>query len=78
MKKIIRVLVITSFMVVSVSLCTAWPQPVPGNQSGGNDVGGAPIGGGTAPIGGGLVLLLALASGYGVKKYFEPGNSNPD
>jgi len=78
MKKTIKILSATLLLVITVSLNTVHSQPAPGNQSGGNDVGGAPIGGGTAPIGGGLVLLLALASGYGVKKYFETGNENPD
>lgn len=78
MKKIIRTLAITSLLVVSVSLSNAWSQPAPGSQSDGSNTGGAPIGGGTAPIGGGLVLLLALASGYGVKKYFVNTIENPD
>lgn len=78
MKKIIRTLAFTSLLVVSVSLSNAYSQPAPGSQSDGTNTGGAPIGGGSAPIGGGLVWLLALASGYGVKKYFEPANENPD
>ncbi|KAF0193412.1 MAG: hypothetical protein FD166_3705 [Bacteroidetes bacterium] len=69
MKNIIRILSITSLLVLCVSLNTAYSQPAPDNQSDGNNVGGAPIGGGAAPIGGGLLILVALASGYGVKKF---------
>ena len=78
MKRIIRVLTVTSLLVVSVSLSTAYSQPSPGNQSGGNDVGGTPIGGGSAPVGSGLFLLIALASGYGAKKIFASKMENED
>jgi hypothetical protein len=37
-------------------------------------VGGPPIGGGTAPIGGGIVLLITMAAGYGIKKAFDARN----
>ena len=32
-------------------------------------------GGGTAPIGSGIVILLTMAAGYGVKKIFDARNS---
>jgi hypothetical protein len=40
-------------------------QPDPGNNNG-----GGPLGGG-APIGGGLGILLALALGYGLKRWWN-------
>lgn len=48
-------------------------QPNPGGNSGGDPVGGDPIGGGggQAPVGGGVVLLVTLAAGYGLKKVYD-------
>ena len=39
--------------------------------------GGGPVGGGGAPIGSGIVLLIALAAGYGGKKVFD-ARKKPD
>jgi len=45
-------------------------QPNPGQNAGGGSVGGAPIGG-SAPIGGGIALLISMAAMYGSKKVFD-------
>jgi len=45
-------------------------QPNPGNNQGGGPVGGPPIGG-SAPIGGGIVLLITFGAAFGAKKIFD-------
>jgi len=72
MKRIIRILTVITLVTFATSMNSAFSQPSPGNdQTGGGNVGGAPIGGGTAPIGSGLVMLLSLAAGYGLKKAYQ-------
>jgi hypothetical protein len=44
---------------------TAQPPPPPGHGSSGNRTGG------TAPIGGGLFILLGLGAAYGGKKIYD-------
>ncbi|HCT70858.1 hypothetical protein SDC9_14906 [bioreactor metagenome] len=74
MKKIMKYLAaFTVLMVLSFS-ASVLAQPSPGSNSGGDPVGGPPIGGGTAPIGGGIVLLITMAAGYGIKKAFDARN----
>lgn len=53
-------------MAIGLTLAAmpAMSQPNPGNNQGGGPVGGPPIGG-SAPVGPGVVWLLALAAGYG-------------
>ncbi|MHC1774632.1 MAG: hypothetical protein AB9834_04380 [Lentimicrobium sp.] len=74
-KRIVQIIVAGAFIAAPLFM---FGQPAPGNNSGGpNDpVGGDPIGGGggTAPIGGGIVLLLSMAAGYGMKKVFDARN----
>ena len=69
-KRIIQIIVAGAFVVAPLCM---FAQPNPGGGSGGDPVGGDPIGGGggQAPIGGGVVLLITLASGYGLKKVYE-------
>ncbi|MHC1775014.1 MAG: hypothetical protein AB9834_06315 [Lentimicrobium sp.] len=69
MKKLI---IVASLIIAPLAFSFAQPQP--GNNSGGTPVGGEPIGGGTAPIGGGITILLTLAAGYGAKKVFDAKN----
>lgn len=69
-KRIIQVIVARP----TVAPLFMFGQPAPGIQGNGQTpVGGDPIGGGggTAPIGGGIVLLLSMAAGYGMKKVFD-------
>jgi hypothetical protein len=76
MKRIIRVLTVTSLLLVSVSLCNGYSQPFTKNQSGGNEVGRAPSGVGAAPVGSGLALLVALSVGYGILKFDKSTNGH--
>lgn len=46
-------------------------QPNPGSNAGGGAVGGNPIGGGAAPLGGGIALMLSLGAAYGTKKIYH-------
>lgn len=65
MKKLLLSLVIVLIWTIS-----SFAQPNPGQNAGGGSVGGAPIGG-SAPIGGGIALLMALAATYGSVKVFQ-------
>ena len=62
MKKLITILVLM-FTIGILSAQT--PPPPPNDPSNGNTNG--PVGGG-APVGSGIVLLIAMAAGYGGKK----------
>lgn len=64
MKKVIQILVILIVILVPVILSA---QPLPYDEAIGGGNGPAPTGGG-APIGGGLLIMLSLAIGYGAKK----------
>jgi hypothetical protein len=70
-KRIFQLIVAGAFIAAPMFLSA---QPNPGGNGNGNPVGGDPIGGGTAPIGGGIVLLLSMAAGYGMKKVFDARN----
>jgi len=67
MKKIIQVLTFVAYIMVPFIL-SAQPQPWDPGVGGGE--GNNPVGGG-APIGGGLLILLSLAIGYGSKKIYD-------
>jgi len=70
MKKAIKIVLLTVFFITfTVALNNLMSQPMPGGDpsSGGNN----PPVGGYAPIGSGLVILLALGAGYGSKKVFD-------
>jgi hypothetical protein len=66
-KRIIQIIVAGVFAVAPLFM---FAQPNPGQNSDGGGVSEPPIGG-TAPIGGGVVLLITLASAYGLKKVYE-------
>jgi hypothetical protein len=70
MKKAIRILLLTVFFITfTVALNSLMAQPMPdGDPSG--DPNNAPVGG-YAPVGSGLVILLALGAGYGTKKVYD-------
>jgi hypothetical protein len=67
MKKIFFVLVI--FLVSLMPLFAQDPPPPPDQGGGGTN--GNPIGGGGAPIGSGLTILLLMGAGYGIKKIHD-------
>lgn len=66
MKKMIVRLFVLGSLIAFPLLMTA--QPNPGQNSGSTPVGGNPIGGGAAPLDGGISLLLVAAAGYGVSR----------
>ncbi len=76
MKKIILLAVFVA--ISSFALLAQGPPPVPpasANQGGTGPVGDS---GGGAPIGNGVVLLIALAVGYGAKKVFAGMNADKE
>ncbi len=76
MKKRFRVIIL-SLAFVMIGLAGS-AQPSPGGNAGGLEPGGPPIGGGTAPIGSGITLLLLMAAGYGIKRNFDAKNKLED
>jgi len=70
MKKAIKIVLLTVFFITfTVALNSVLGQPMPGNDPSGGGT-NAPVGG-YAPIGSGLVILLALGAGYGSKKVYD-------
>jgi len=69
MKKAIRVLIVSAFLMTAPLILLAQNPPHP-NGGVGPGSGNTPVGGG-APIGGGLIIMLALGMGYGVKNVFK-------
>ena len=69
MKKIIKLLVVTAFLMATPLFIIAQnpPHPNGGSAPGG---GNTPVGGG-APIGGGLIIMMALGAAYGSKKIYK-------
>ncbi|MDD2963959.1 MAG: hypothetical protein PHQ65_10155 [Bacteroidales bacterium] len=65
---IIKNIVLFSSLVIPM---LTFAQPNPGSNAGGGSVGGNPIGGGAAPVGSGIALLLALGAGYGAKRIYD-------
>ena len=64
-----KILTLTAILMISgLSLLAQAPPPPPDDPSNGGT--GGPVGGG-APIGSGVVLLIAMAAGYGGKKVFD-------
>jgi len=79
MKNIAKLFVMTFFVLVLIVPPTSVfaqdpPPPPPG---GGHGAGGSQVPGGGAPIGSGLVLLIAMAAGYGGKKVYDFKKQNP-
>lgn len=72
MKKVVKYL--AAFTVLMLLSFSTSLLAQPGTNPGGDPVGGPPIGGGgggSAPIGSGIVLLITMAAGYGAKKVFD-------
>ncbi len=76
MKNIVKIFVLTLFVLVSTTSVFAQdpPPPPPGS---GHGAGGSQVPGGGAPIGSGVVLLIAMAAGYGGKKVYDFGKKSP-
>jgi len=69
MEKTFAKLLVVGALAMAPALMIA--QPNPGQNSGGGSVGGNPIGGGGAPIGSGIALMLAFGAGYGAKRIYD-------
>ncbi|NOX47585.1 MAG: hypothetical protein GXO89_11480 [Chlorobi bacterium] len=71
MKKIIRsIIVVVVLLVTPVFLSSTFADTPPDPREGGPGSGDLPVGSG-APIGGGLIIMLALGAAYGSKKTFD-------
>jgi hypothetical protein len=69
MKK--RIITLSAVILLALApAATIFAQPNPGQNSDGGGVGGGPIGG-NAPIGSGMVVLLALGAAYAGKKAYD-------
>jgi len=70
--KILFTITIITITFSSISLFAGAPPPPPppGHNSSGN------VPGGGAPIGGGLLILVALGAGYGAKKVYNFNKRN--
>lgn len=76
MKKAVRRLILI-LAIVGVGVCMnlLYAQPQPNDPSiGGGNVGSGPIGG-SAPLGGGIVMLLVMGAGYAAKKIYDARKS---
>ncbi len=62
------ILISTMIFISSFQTFAQDPPPPPG---GGHGQGGGQVPGGGAPTGEGILLLIALATGYGLKKYLS-------
>jgi hypothetical protein len=71
MKKTLRKLIlVVSITGAGALINNSFAQPRPGDPGTPGGGGGGPIGG-SAPIGSGLVMLLAMGLGYGAKKVYD-------
>lgn len=67
-RKIYRILFLGSIIIAPTLWSVA--QPNPGGNSGGDATGGDPIGGG-APIGSGVMIMLAMGATWAGKKTYD-------
>ena len=74
MKKVIKILVIATFLMATPLFIIAQSPPHP-NGGSGPGTGNTPVGGG-APIGGGLLILMSLGIGYSAKKVYDLRKKN--
>ena len=69
MKKALRILVVTAFILAGPLFMMAQAPPHPNGGSGptGDNT---PVGG-AAPIGGGLIIMMVMGAAYGSKKLYK-------
>jgi hypothetical protein len=70
-KNIIKLVLILSFSVTSIAIMAQGAAPPPPPSGGIGQSGDQNQGGGGAPIGSGLGILLALGAAYGSKKVYK-------
>ncbi len=71
MKRITLFLAIIGFSLISWQLSAQSGPPNPGDRPS-----TTPLGGGSAPIGSGTLLMLGLGAAYAVKKYHDHRQSD--
>lgn len=64
-----KILTFTAILIISGFTLFAQAPPTPPSSA--NEGGDGPVGGGGAPIGSGIAILLALGAGYGSKKIYN-------
>ena len=69
MNRIIKITFIAAAIAISAGLYAQTPPPPNGGNNPTQD-GSIPVGGG-APIAGGVGILLALGTAYGIKKVYQ-------
>ena len=68
MKKFMKIMLLTFVLVATPILADQILAQPPTPPSAGN-AGGTPMGGATAPIEGGLAIVITMAVSYGARKY---------
>ncbi len=63
-----RIAYFLGILLMTASLNLSAQAPHPDSNGDGTDVGSTPVPGGGAPIGGGVLFMIGLASIYGYKK----------
>ena len=71
--KTLKKLITLTVLTVALSTVTAQSPPPPNGDSNPTTDGSTPVGrdGGSAPIGGGVAMLVAMGAAYGGKKYYD-------
>jgi hypothetical protein len=72
-----KILTLTAILMIGGLSLLAQAPPVPPSSANNGGTNG-PVGGGGAPIGSGLVILLSLCAGFGTKKVYDFKKRNPD
>jgi hypothetical protein len=67
-KAIVNLILVGLLIIVPVIIVSASAPPPPPPGPGGTD---DPIGGGAAPIGSGIVMLISMGAAYGAKKVYD-------
>lgn len=75
MKRILKFLIAIPLFSLVFHSTSVMAQPVASGHTGSHAESRPPAGGGSAPIGGGIFILLTMAVGYGIRKIFDARNS---
>jgi len=70
MKKALRILVVTAFILAGPLFMMAQNPPHPNGGNAPNSGTNTPVGGG-APIGGGIIIMMVMGVAYGSKKVYK-------
>ena len=76
MKRIFKILLITTLLITAPLFMFAQVPPLPGDPPEGTEVGGTPPAG--APIGNGTLILLTLVAAYGIRKVYVLHNTSEE